>query len=236
MRASLDLAGILFKAFWKIKLMCPHSRKSEVLPSIYFWFRGTFSEQWGENQGHCRAKFPSQQVVPHPSAQGMDSGLFIPRKSRFCTFSDCCNLCPHHTEPKPAPEQQNPLLASPSCAFQWHQPAAAQHPWAAEALSEAFPNCCSSGQGLADTGITIQGSHSTAARIFGEMCPGNDRGSQWNRNNCIPNTSMKIQIHPNIQIFNFSQADSDHWRRVWINNELTLNSNLVSVFWTKSVI
>lgn len=124
MRASLDWAGILFK------LMCPHSRNSEVLPSIYFWFRDTFSAQWGENQGHCRAKFPAQQVVSHPSVQGMDSGLFIPRKRRFCVFSDCCNLCPHHTESKPAHEQQNHLLASPSWAFQWHQPAAAQHPWA----------------------------------------------------------------------------------------------------------
>lgn len=84
-RDSFDSSGILFKAFWKRRLMCPHSRKcSEVSPIIYFWFRSSSHSKLWRGRGKLSEKrikailgpkFTSQQVVSHPSAAG--NGLFL---------------------------------------------------------------------------------------------------------------------------------------------------------------
>lgn len=123
-RDSFDSSGILFKAFWKRRLMCPIPGTAQKFPPIiYFWFRSSSHSKLWRGRGKfsekrikaiSEPKFTSQQVVSHPSAAG--NGLscrksvcgwplcyFIPRESRFCVFSDCYNLCPHQ---KKDPNQQ----------------------------------------------------------------------------------------------------------------------------------
>lgn len=135
-RDSFDSSGILFKAFWKRRLMCPHSRNcSEVSPIIYFWFRSSSHSKLRRGRGKLsekrikailEPKFTSQQVVSHPSAAG--NGLFLQeiwawvtsvlfhtqRRQILCVQWLLQPLSSSKKKgSKPAIEQQNHLLASP---------------------------------------------------------------------------------------------------------------------------
>lgn len=179
-RASLALAGILLKAFWKIRLMCLRSRKcSELLPSIYFWFRGKFSEE--RTEAIWEPKFTSQQVVSHPSLQGIcawvTSGLFYSQKRQIlCVQWLLQPLSSPKPGCRPETEQQNHLLACPSSGFQWHQPAAPQHSLSSKGFDWSTFKCAAAlGRAHLTQGAQSRTSHHCHAD-FGEIGPGNYRG------------------------------------------------------------
>lgn len=134
-RDSFDSSGILFKAFWKRRLMCPIPGTAQKFPPIiYFWFRssshsklwrgrGKFSEK--RNQGHFRAKIHfSAGCVSSISCREwtllqeicvwVTSVLFYTqRKQILCVQWLLQPLSSSKEGSKPAIEQQNYHLASP---------------------------------------------------------------------------------------------------------------------------
>lgn len=181
-RASLDLAGILLKASWKRRLMCSTPGTAQKFSPVFISDSGAtqgFAEagqvQWGENQGHFRAKihFSAGCVSSITAGNGLfcrnlcTGDLWVisyPGKAEFvCSVP----VQPLSSSKKKVPSQQlNSKIISlllPALNFS-NTNLQLQRLW-----WKHFQMSCNFGEGSFDTGWTIQDTHThTGILILGK--------------------------------------------------------------------